>query len=787
MKLYGIINPIVNCHMAKNPRKKRRSKKKKNSHLNATHSSKFEFYEIESPFKDIPKKELFKLAKQMGEEFEKKFDESLSNLKKQILTIEPTLLLSYFALYGLTSFAGVDRELTDDKPIYQHFVEFLQGLVLQYKWDHFNVRPILPSDFHDFYDLLQMTMTSFHMRRMSQFESSMSDEQRKQFFTLQHLRSNTMVIRNWGYPDQIENIASKLFAPLDDIIEEKKGVRITDLIKMCQNIFQEAINRINNHRKLLYPMVSAKKTSAVVEAYHSAFPEIKTKPLEYLQLARERNWSIDEVKQSLISHSNLRLPEIYSFTLDDFVKAYPNKIDKNVLIDVLTKWSFSFGDLANFNTEHFFMGNPIWYQPLIRIDTQKFFLPILGLFLSFCIEIMEKVFEDDEELLARYEDRRGKFLEEEVEGLFSNSFSSAKIYRGSLWHDPESNKDFENDLLVIIDSYLIVVEAKSGKLTEPAKRGAELRLKSKIKELIVEPSVQANRFANYLSQNKSRHEFKTKHGKVNYVDTSNIYTVIRLNVTLENLSALSMRLPSLEEAGLIKEQIDLVPSIAFADLEIVFEILDRTSEKLHYLVRRSEFEKNANYIGDELDLLVFYIETGFNIGDTEYDGTSLNLFNLSKNLDSYFMKEWHLNDIAKPERKYIKWWKDLLSIIEAKNKPRWSEIGYILLNCSFDDQLLFQQMFNKLKRKLELKSKMTESDQAAVLFNGPSQRKDVIVGLPYKGVSKEDRNRWLYNIATNAMVQAPSNRAIIMAINIDENHYPYSTIGLTELNKGNTN
>ena len=60
--------------------------------------------------------------------------------------------------------------------------------------------------------------------------------------------------------------------------------------------------------------------------------------------------------------------------------------------------------------------------------------------------------------------------------------------------------------------------------------------------------------------------------------------------------------------------------MALTDLEIVFELLPRVHEKLHYLERRAEFEHNADYTADEIDLLAFYLQTGFNIGEDEYDG-----------------------------------------------------------------------------------------------------------------------------------------------------------------------
>src|SRR3546814_19200120 len=63
-------------------------------------------------------------------------------------------------------------------------------------------------------------------------------------------------------------------------------------------------------------------------------------------------------------------------------------------------------------------------------------------------------------------------------------------------------------------------------------------------------------------------------------------------------------------------------------------LLTREVEKVHYLSRRREFEAHMDYEGDELDLLGFYLDNGFNIGDTEYSqDIVLNMALKSKELD----------------------------------------------------------------------------------------------------------------------------------------------------------
>ena len=59
---------------------------------------------------------------------------------------------------------------------------------------------------------------------------------------------------------------------------------------------------------------------------------------------------------------------------------------------------------------------------------------------------------------------------------------------------------------------------------------------------------------------------------------------------------------------------------------------------MHYLVRRGEFERNAVYSGDEIDLLALYVQTGFNIGESEFERVPLLLEDKHECLESFLMQ-----------------------------------------------------------------------------------------------------------------------------------------------------
>jgi hypothetical protein len=242
---------------------------------------------------------------------------------------------------------------------------------------------------------------------------------------------------------------------------------------------------------------------------------------------------------------------------------------------------------------------------------------------------------------------------------------------------------------------------------------------------------------------------------------------------------LQTRLPELQEAGFMAQGIDFAPVMLFTDLEIIFEILDRTCEKLHYLRRRTQFERNSVYFGDETDLLAFYLETGFNIREAEFDGTFFFLHQLSKTLDPYFMRKWHPEEISKPSRALTSWWGDLLDYIEKLQTLRWTEVGFILLNVAYEDQIEFEKGFKGIQKVVQKHWRRPNHKNIYMLSNGPEQRRDALVGVAYKELDIERRNQLLLNAGNYAIEQASSDQALIIGIDVGNPYYPYNVIACT--------
>lgn len=76
--------------------------------------------------------------------------------------------------------------------------------------------------------------------------------------------------------------------------------------------------------------------------------------------------------------------------------AYSKNVDETALLRVLGLWSLSFGELRDLDAEHFFMGNPVWHKPFIKLEDDLYFWPILGLSHSYLLDIVEPVIQQND-------------------------------------------------------------------------------------------------------------------------------------------------------------------------------------------------------------------------------------------------------------------------------------------------------------------------------------------------------------------------------------------------------
>lgn len=758
------------------PKNKHRNRKHKKSTPASSKERKDDIVFMKHPFSSIPRDILLKGLAEVGQNNIDDFPNQLDKVENILSTIDPILTIAMLTTYGLMGAIDEKGNVISYKgdKFNQSHVELIQALALKIKPENISFDFPLPDKIQELFDLTETLAESYHLRRLSELGQDKTDEEKAIKLIQEELRLHTQVVRNWGYLNKVISITKLLCSPIDRIFTKKLGLSATELIDFFHLLIHRLEQQLNNRRKKLSAAFMANTKEEMLEEYHKAFPNLADSREAVLHFASENKIPLEAMKAMMLSHSDLSLSDIYSFDLKTI--AEETKLDEKNIQIALNQLSIKIGELSENNTEYFFLDNPVWLRPVVEIDEENYFCALPQMFFSFIFPILSKLLDGDPVAVKEYEKRRAEFLESEIADLFNKAFPNCESHAGYKWFE-NGLVQGENDLMLRIDSHLILIEAKSHSISWPALRGAPERAKKHVQEILLSPSEQSLKLKDVLLQILKEPEKQDTLLPSFPMDLKQVRTILRLSVTLEDFATLQTMIHHTKRAGWVPEGHEIAPCILLADLDIVFDILKTTPEKIHYLKRRAELEANAYYKGDELDLLGFYLKTGFNIGESEFDGTHLLLTEMSKPIDVYYEALEENIHIEKPLLKSTKWWLDICQKIQERKLHQWSDIANILLNVSYDEQEKLLKKFKTITKNVH-KNWRVKNHLCSIIMVPHKHRKDALAIFAFKEQHKDKRHTGMENIASQIFAESHVDRCLIIGINIDKMHYPYSLIAV---------
>ena len=717
----------------------------------------------------LTKEQRLEVIRRIASEAEETFQRDFFRLNEWFQQYDALYLLAYCSFYFLSRPEGVDPELKGHLDFYAHYLEILQAFSLM-QGRSFTSEP-LDQEASELLDSMGTIGDAIQWRLMGTL-GDLTDEEIHQHFVLQGIRTQTTAVRNWAYLHHMCEVGQALADTVRSDFIDLHGVDPVKLMETLLNLARTSEDRVNQHIDRVRSFYLQRSLQEVAASYVDTFPDVVGFDADHLFEMVGRH--LASFKAMLVQHSDLRLADNLTFTIDDIAAAYGQGADRGSLGRLFDKLAMPFGELRDQNKEHIILDNPVWSKPFIKIDNEAYYSAVIGLIPHYTLGIFEALLSEDSGLEERYRSRKARYLEDELESLFKKSFPSGKIYRGSMWDDGAGGKG-ENDLTAVVGSVAIVAEAKSGLISPPASRGAPERFRRTVRELIEEPAEQANRFIGVLESLQAPHAFPTEKGPVNTIDVSGVRYYIPITVTLEQFGSVS-NLRSLIESGISTKTLpELAPVISLTDLMVIFDILDLQAEKVHYLARRREIDAHLDWNGDELDILGFYLEHGLNIGETEFSGEHVyELLMYSKTFDLYYEGQEAGVSIPKPGLALTQRWKNMLTRLDQGKAHNWLDASILLLNVPFQDQRKLESKLEKLSGRVR-RGKTKQPHNAVILLAGPPQRRFFLAFYPYTGTDRATRNGRIQEFLN--MPEAKESRgAICVGIDIEETRLPHSVI-----------
>lgn len=272
----------------------------------------------------------------------------------------------------------------------------------------------------------------------------------------------------------------------------------------------------------------------------------------------------------------------------------------------------------------FFTGdNPLRTAPIVTDAQGRRMLVHDALALPAVSEVIETRLKNAGKTDAFYK-RRGVVAEDEALDLLAGVYPGAAVHRGFEYFVPDPDapvaqttpesytKLVEGDGLVVIDDVVLIIEVKANALNAKARSGVAVRLRDQLGKIITKAAEQADRLRERIADG----ELRLRDGSM--LDLSNVREIHTIAVSLEDLSGVSTTTAALIDAGLLPP--DTIPwTVSVHDLRIICELLERPSELLFYLRRRTNPDATRKFFAvDELDLYLYALKHGlFVVPDPE--------------------------------------------------------------------------------------------------------------------------------------------------------------------------
>lgn len=728
------------------------------------------FEKLSNPFENLSIDEKKIALDEIGKVNLLDYHNSLLELRKILSEYNPIVILSHLSDYALTIGAGDEGvETTFKRQIEQPHIEICQALILQIEYEKLKHKTPSFETFQKIIDLLEKLLLSNQLKNSS---SNTLDLEKKDF-TINAIReeviAHTQYVRNWGNFSQLNTITDELYHKFDRELLETYHFQSSHIIGffnyLVKEIEKDATKKLNLFREVRQQVT----TKEMVYKYCSFIDENRQDAEKLIQFLSQNKIVDKEDVFGVLYHNYVDtiLASSFIFNINNIAKALNCKV--NIIVSLVTEFSYMFGALADYNSEHLFLGNPVWTKPIIVLSEEEFFCSNPVSFFSFISRVFDDLIEKiDAQKLSEV---KAQYLESKIEQIVKSKFPNEIILKSFKW-----NK-YENDLLLFVDTYIVIFEAKSGKITDSALRGSSSRLKKKIKELLIAPNIQSKRLKDKLEFLIANPHKKDSLRKKLPIVLSENHRVLRVSVTLEYFATLASNIVSLKNTEWIPSDYSPCPTMNIASFETLFDIFDNQIQLINYLEIREELEGKVNYRGDELDLIASYMQTHLNFGDVN-NNASLYLVGMSNEIDKYYQSKEIGIDINKPKPIINDFFQKILIELAIRKPHGWLLMGSCIYRLSPDDQSKISQTIIKLKENVK-KNWAKQGHDNTIIYTPLKSYKYVFSLVVFCDKNKNDRYTLFDNSIGVALEVEHVEYCLGIGINLDRSDVPYILIAVS--------
>lgn len=540
--------------------------------------------------------------------------------------------------------------------------------------------------------------------------------------TLDRLRflslSESLLVRYSAYHHHLVETLLGIFSPLNAEMQNSLGFNISDAIGIMEGI--DGIRFLKLSQRWAEATDFEQKLQKAVKDYRHRKPGVQFTsefPEDLLEkITMEKSKVSKKMIRNLVaSWTFYALGDTVSFTIEELARLTQLPPDK--ISAFLDRFTLFFGDVEE-RYRRPAPTHPLMRKPFIKHGNQYLCPVPQSAYWAIRPEIEDlwnpqskTSIAKDDAIWQKYQKVRADYVEKTAIQYLNDALKFATSYRG-VKYDLENEKgekvEAELDGLVILDTALFLVEAKSGTLTEQARRGAMKGMKDDIERLVEEAYAQALRAKNYI-QTSEKPVFRSSNGQVIEIDKGKHNEIYLITVSLDDLSVFVTNTNLLRDLGFLQGG-EYPWAVSLMDLKVVSEIVEFSSQFVHYIRRRLHLIElgwvNAH---DELDWFGNYLLEGLyfdNLKENKDEHFIYNLLSYSWIFDDYYsyVTGQRQTPVDRPTQEMPKLMREILGELD-----RHHDYGYLKTACSLMD--MSSESRTDLIKACEKLRKKTQKDR----------------------------------------------------------------------------
>jgi hypothetical protein len=198
----------------------------------------------------------------------------------------------------------------------------------------------------------------------------------------------------------------------------------------------------------------------------------------------------------------------------------------------------------------------------------------------------------------------------------------------------------------------------------------------------------------------------------------------------------------------------------------------------------SEWEEKVDYLGDELDLLVFYyLSEGLALSPIDDDGNRarMMLYGNSNELHRYYMANWANpeNSAPPPRRILTSWWSSIIDRVESVLLEQRGDIACVLLDLSFAQQQEFERRFKQAMQAVRQKGNDCGKN-GVVCYGNDTESVGAIIGFAYSNLDVDERNARALDLVEKVRLEAKVERIVVIGRDVNRRGSTYDFLAFLD-------